>query len=82
MGIPSNAATETFPPFVFVPVTTNPIQSSLNNAQHFVKRVASQSQPEPTNRDPVTLMAQQIATSKPNSSFTVPATQILPHLSA
>ena len=82
MGIPSNAATEATPPFVFVPVTTNPIHSSLNNAQHFVKRDAGQSQPEPTNRDPVTLMAQQIATSKPNSSFTVPVTHILLHLSA
>ena len=41
----------------------------------------AQLQPIPTKPDPVSVVAQQIATSKPTPSFSVPANHVLPNLS-
>ena len=83
----SDVATEiggpkTTPPFVSVPNLTKPNQPSINHAQYSLQLNATQPQPEPTNPDPVSLMAQQTATSKPTSSFTVPANHASLDLSA
>ena len=84
-GVRSEIATEngrsnTLPHFVKVPNLTNSNEHLLNIAQYSVQPNATQPQPEPTNPDPVSLTAEQIATSKPNSSFTVPANHVLPNL--
>ena len=70
-GVHSDIATEigrphTTPPFVSFPNLTNSNQPSINHAQYSVQRHVTQPQAEPTNLYPVSLMAQQIATSKPN----------------
>ena len=72
----------TTPLLVCVPNLTSSNRSSINLPQYSVQTNAIQPQTEPTNPDPVSLMAQQIATSKPNSSFTVPTNHVLPKLSA
>ena len=86
-GVRSDVATEigrpnTTPLFFGVPSLTHSNQTSISFSQKFVLSNATQPQPEPTNPDSVSMMAQQIAASKPNSSFTVPAKHILPNLSA
>ena len=86
-GLRSQVATEngrpnTSPPFVSVPNLTHSNQTSIKHVQYSVQPNAIQPQSEPKNLDLVSLMAQQIATSKPNSSFTVRAINVLPNLSA
>ena len=66
-GIPNST-----PPFVIVHKPTNSNQTSLNNAKYSVQPNATQPQKIP-NPDSVLLMAQQISTSQPTSSFTVHA---------
>ena len=85
-GIRSDVATEigkpnTTTPFVSVPIMTHSNQTSINHTEYSVQLNATQPQPEPTSPDPVSLMAQQIATSKPTSSFTEPVNHVLPNLS-
>ena len=81
-GVRSGVATEigrpnTTPIFVSVPNLTNLNQPSINHARYSVQPNATQRQPEPTNPDPVSLMVQQIATSKSTSSFNAPANHVL-----
>ena len=83
----SDVATEigrpnTTPPLVSVPNLTNLSQPSINHAQYSVQPDATQPQTEPTTPDPVSMRAQEMATLKPNSSFTLPANRVFPNLSA
>ena len=70
----------TTPPFLSVPNLTNSNQPSNNHAQYSVQPKTTQPQAELTNH--VSSMAQQVATSKRNSCFTVPINHVLPNLSA
>ena len=83
-GVHSDVATEidrpyTTPPFVSVPNPTSLNQPSMNYAQYSLQ---SNAQPQAESTNLVSLMAQQIATPKPNSCFTVPANHFLPNLPA
>ena len=66
----------------FVPNLTKSNQPPINYAQYSVQPNTTTAQPEPLNRDLVSLMVDQIAISKPNPIFTVPANHVSQNLSA